>query len=242
MSAVDPPPSAPGPRDGVTRAVSIRDLCMGDLDAVTVLHRTAFPTNVHGRLGRRFLRAYLHSFLDSPYAVAWVAAGGRGKPVGFLVGILDTAQHRRHVRHRHMARLAPATALGLLRHPRLSSVLVLRRIGLRLARWRRGREPAGSAGSGATPAGPVAVLSHVAVAETARGSGLGSLLVERFEEAARSSGAQRACLATLADDDGAGDFYRARGWTLETRRRTADGRMLELYELPVGTGTGSAAE
>lgn len=233
MSAVEPPSSHAGARNGTEGTVTVRDLRADDLDAVTVLHRAAFPTNVLGRLGRRFLRAYLRTFLDSPDAVAWVAVGGDRQPVGFLVGVLDTARHRRHVRREHTARLALAAALGMLGHPGLAGRLVARRITLRVARWRRGRAQEESA----TPGGPVAVLTHVAVAEKARGSGTGSLLVARFEEAARSSGARRACLATLADDRGAGGFYRARGWTMETRRRTADGRTLEIHELPFGTDT-----
>lgn len=235
MPAAEPPPSAPGPRDSAAGAVTIRRLRTDDLVRVAALHRGAFPTNVVGRLGPRLLRVHLSTFVDSPHAVAWVAQDTAGHPVGFLVGVLDTARHRRHLRREHAARLGVAAAGGMLRHPRLACVLLVRRITLLRGRWRSRASTGVPPADGPPAGGPTAVLSHVAVAPHARGSGAGTALIERFEEAARASDAQRAALATLADERGAGSLYRVRGWILQRRRRTADGRDLELYELPVRT-------
>lgn len=88
---------------------------------------------------------------------------------------------------------------------------------------------AGGDGPVAGTDGSVAVLSHVAVTPDARGRGAGSRLVAHFERMAGRSGAARLCLAT-ADDNTAAGLYERRGWRLQTRRRTFDGRALRLYE------------
>lgn len=203
----------------------IRSLEEHDLDRITSDHRNHFPENVMGRLGPAFLRSYYRTFLDAPHAIALVAEH-EGVPSGFLVGILDTRRHRQWLKRKHGWSLALTGLAGLLRHPRIGTRLVVRRITLRL----RGTSSPG--GLPAEPSGsPVAVLSHVAVDEHARGLGIGRHLVEEFSQAARRHGAGRACLATLDGEGGAGPFYTHHGWTLTARRQTFDGRWIQLYEL-----------
>jgi ribosomal protein S18 acetylase RimI-like enzyme len=74
----------------------------------------------------------------------------------------------------------------------------------------------------------VAVLTHVTVAEDARGAGVGGRLVQGFVERARRAGAREVRLITEADG-AAARFYWSLGWTRRARRRASDGSEVEEY-------------
>lgn len=214
------PVARPGP---VPRVRALRD---DDLPAVLDLHLATFPDNVMGRFGRRLLRAYYRTFLTGPDALALVATDASGRPLGYLVGVLATARHRRWVRTHHRGELILAALPAFMSRPRLAAGMVRRRLAVVL----RSRVGDRSATPGAVGVpGPIAVLSHVAVAPAARGAGLGEALVARFEDAAEESGAALLCLATV-DGGRAAALYERRGWRATARRRTFDGRTLRLYE------------
>lgn len=206
--------------------VSLRLMGRGDMAFVTGEHREHFPENVMGRLGGPFLWRYYRTFLDTPHAVATIAESD-GAPVGYLVGILDTRQHRQQLVRRHGGMLLIAASLGAAVHPRTAGRLFARRVSTRVRRlFQRTRM------TGSTPApGRVAVLSHVATVQNMRGKGVGNALVENFVEASRAGGADRISLATLDGPEGAGPFYTRQGWHLQTRRQTFDGRWIRLYDL-----------
>jgi ribosomal protein S18 acetylase RimI-like enzyme len=206
-----------------------RRMGLSDLEFVVDEHLAHFPDNVFGQLGRRFLTEYYRTFLDGPHADAVVALMA-GAPAGFLVGVLDVREHRRLVRRFHARRLAWHAAIALARRPGMAFALIRRRIAVRLAAFRR----AGSAG--VDPVEGVAVLSHVAVQQEARGVGLGTSLILGFVDRARDAGASTVSLATAAGAEGAGDLYERLGWQLATERDTFDGRRIALYDLDLRTG------
>ena len=205
-------------------AVTVRRMGLGDLPFVLHQHLEHFPSNVFGRMGLLFLRRYYRTFLDGPEAAAYVVAVDQ-RPAGYLVGILDTRRHRMLVKRHHGAALMLTAVVGSARHPRLATSLLVRRITLRLRRAHGISEPSTS-----WDGAPVAVLSHVAVASTSQGMGLGGTLVDTFEKAARHAGAGRICLATL-EGAAAASFYEQRGWRLMGTRQTFDDRRIRLYEL-----------
>jgi ribosomal protein S18 acetylase RimI-like enzyme len=182
----------------------------GDLRFAAELHRRFLGHGLFPALGPTFLRAYLATYLVSPFAMALVAAIG-GRPVGFLVGTIDDRLHYRYVLRRRGLRLAILGAVGLLVRPRVAVWF----LHTRVARYVRGlRRLTGPGGTG--PAAPGvdrdAVLAHVAVSPTARARGAGSALVEEFGHYARNAGASSAQLVTRADNSGAGLFYERLGW------------------------------
>jgi GNAT superfamily N-acetyltransferase len=239
------PPATPTPESSGARepvGTDIRSMARGDLPFVLRQHRSAFPDNVMGRMGPIFLRRYYRTFLDGPFAVA-VVAERHGRPVGYLVGILDTARHRRRLLRRHGAALAVALLIGFALHP----VLVTRTMTSRASKALSSKRAADDHGSDSGPAdggdgdvgsepGPVAVLSHVAVPESSQRLGVGRRLVDFFVEEARAAGCAEVCLATLDDADGAWKFYERLGWELTSTRRTFDGRPLRFYCLRLGDG------
>jgi ribosomal protein S18 acetylase RimI-like enzyme len=211
-----------------------RDLTPHDLDAVRKLHLEAFPTNVWSRLGGTLLTTYLRLFIDSPYASAIGALSperppgdARATPVGHLVGILDTRRHREWVWRHGAGRLLLALLPAIVRHPYLLAGLFARRFKVLKQRLRPKQEPP-TPGPDPSTRHPVAVLSHVAIQPAWRGNELGDGLVTEFLSRAAAAGAGRACLATL-EDGGAGAWYEARGWALEARRETFDGRWILIY-------------
>lgn len=204
-----------GGRGVLDGAVTVRVLEEADVAFAARLHAQALPHGFFVLLGPGFLRAYYRGFSASPHAVALVAERD-SEPIGVLVGTLDSAAHHRHVVRRHGRRLAVIGAAGLALHPRAAQRFIRTR-ALRYVRsiaraWRPG--PAGSAGAqpGTRRRGPLGVLSHVAVATGARGTGAGTALVESFVAAARQAGTARVELVTGTGSEGAGSFYERLGW------------------------------
>lgn len=207
--------------------LGLRPLDRRDLAFSAALHAHALPHGFFADLGPRFLRGYHATFLDSPHAVALAAMLG-GHPVGTLVGILDPAHHTRWVLRRRGMDLALRGALALAVRPRVALRFLRTRVRRYAHAWLRHRHRPAKRPAAADSRLP-AVLSHVAVVPSARGTGAGAALVRAFEEAARRSGATRAILTTLEGPDGAGPFYARLGWERTTTRRTHDGLPMEEW-------------
>ena len=60
-------------------------------------------------------------------------------------------------------------------------------------------------------------LQFIAVDTLARGDGVGSVLVDSFEERARESGSTRLSLDVSGSNEGARRFYERRGWNVESQ-------------------------
>lgn len=205
----------------------VRPIEPSDLDLCAALHAETLPHGFFAGLGRRFLRAYLATFLASPHAVALLVKAGE-TPVGMIVGILRPGAHTRWVVRHRGVRLALLAGLALATRPRLA----VRFARTRISRYRRAWS-ARKTESPAEPAGRPAVLSHVAVAPAARGAGLGAQLVDAFVDAARAAGCGRVVLVTLAGDGGAAGFYLRQGWIESGLRRDFDGEPMIELTLPL---------
>ena len=192
----------------------------------SALHSQALDHGFFVALGTRFLRKYYATFRDSPHAIGLIASVG-GQPVGFLVGAVEARAHARWVVRHRGAALALNAAAGLIWRPAAALRFLRTRLRRYAGTWRRHRGNGGAARPGS--AGEAAVLSHVAVVPGARRLGAGRLLAREFEALARSRGASRAFLNTLAGEDGAGKFYAALGWSQTTQMSTVDGRRVEEW-------------
>jgi len=145
---------------------------VADLAVAARLHAALPPHGFFAFLGLRYLRAYYGTFLASPHAIG-LAADLEGQPVGVLVGTSANAAHYHWViRHRGL-RLAILAASAMLLRPAVAAWFLrtrLRRYGRRvlpvvLGHARRGGGPAPTDTAG----GDTAVLTHVMVADQARG-------------------------------------------------------------------------
>lgn len=207
-----------------------------DLDFVVDEHLRHFPDGFFARLGPAFLTEYYRGFLTGQHACTTVAEVA-GRPAGYLVGVTDPPAHREHVVRRHGRKLVVRGVAAMARRPSLAWCFLRTRAVLyarKLLYRRRGRPHAeGSIVRAEQGAGRTAVLTHVAVAPQAQSGGIGSELIRRFDDEVTARGCERITLVTASGDNGAGPYYRRRGWEPHGERRTPDGLWLTTYERPV---------
>lgn len=211
----------------MTGGVQIRPLRGADLAWTAALQREALPHGFFARLGTRVLRDYQRTFLDSPYGIA-LAAEADGEPLGFLVGTADADAHREWVFRRRRARMLAAGLPALAAHPRVLARFVRTRAARYLGRLAKTAAP-GQTLADPPPAGPRAVLTHVAVDPGRRRSGAGRALADAFLAEAHARGATHARLTTLHDDRGAEDFWAALGWSKGAVVTDDDGRRHRIF-------------
>lgn len=210
-------------------AVHVRRARADDLPRTADVHRRSLPAGFFARLGTRFLTRYHATFATGPRATLLVAADG-DQVLGFLAGTLDNAEHYRSLlRHRPVGLLTSGAA-ALLRDRDLAAEFVRTRIARYVRAIARQLRPAERDAASAADDGKrsVAVLTHVAVREDARGSGAGRALVTAFTEQARAGGADEMRLVTALDGGGP-RFYRQLGWASRGIRRAKDGTVVEEF-------------
>lgn len=224
------PASAEGSAEVASPApeVRVRPARPTDLVRTARVHRWALPDGFFARLGTAFLRRYHATFVTSPRATLLVAEDADHEVVGFLAGTVDNAAHYRNVVQRRPLGLVLSGVAALLREPRLAGEF-LRTRTLRYARALL-RALAGGRTRVAASEGPrrVAVLTHVAVTDGARGLGAGRALVADFTRRAREARADELRLVTRAGGAAAG-FYRRLGWTSRGTRTASDGTFVEEF-------------
>ncbi|MET8830721.1 GNAT family N-acetyltransferase [Streptomyces sp. NPDC004610] len=234
-----PSPGAGEPGDG---PVTVRFMDTRHLAYVVGEHLRHFPGGFFARLGRGFLTAYTRTHLTSPHATGFVAELD-GEPVGYLVGVIDPALHRRHLLRDHGLGLALRGLAALTLRPTVAARFLRTRLPRYVRKLLPGvgapppPEPKPEPGAGRSRPVRGAVLSHVAVSERARSLGIGSVLIERFTDFAVLAGCDRISLVTAAGPGGAGPYYERRGWHPDGETRTPDGVRFLLYakNLPAPT-------
>lgn len=212
-------------------SVAVRPIVDADLDFCAALHAETLPHGFFAQLGHRFLKAYLATFVASPEAVALLATAA-GTRVGMVVGMIRPAAHTRWVMRHHGPRLALRGLLGLASRPGLAILFARTRVPRYRRAWSR-RRPTPTAETAEAVAQQSAVLAHVAVLPGAQGSGLGSTLVDAFVNAARDAGCREVLLTTLDGPQGAGGFYRRRGWAERGTSLDFDGNTVLAFALPL---------
>jgi len=218
------PAAAPIGRAG---GVRLRTMVSTDLPFVVREHGEHFPEGFFARLGEGFLTAYYAAFLSSAHATNYIAELN-GEQVGFLVGVTDPGAHRGHVLRRHGRALALKALRSLLLHPRLARLFLRTRVRLYARKLLRHRKLSTMAGAGPGSAS-TAVVVHVAVDSAHQSRGIGSALIEKFDQVAAGVGCTRLVLVTASGADGAGPYYERHGWEARGDHRTHDGLRLTTY-------------
>ncbi len=207
-------------------AVGIRTARHEDLPFVVAQHQSFFPDGFFVRLGGSFLSEYYRSFMTDQASCVLVAEES-GRPVGYLVGTPNPGLHRHHVMSQHGRRLCLLGLGALLRQPSLI-LMFLRTRGWRylraVIRDRRGARVRGVA----TRTDTTGVLNHVAVLPEHQGEGVGSLLIQALEDAARTAGCDRLVLVTRSDGL-APAYCRLTGWSYVGERCTPEGYWLTTF-------------
>jgi glycosyltransferase involved in cell wall biosynthesis/ribosomal protein S18 acetylase RimI-like enzyme len=175
--------------------VRVRPARPEEAAAMARLHRRSMPTAFLPRLGDGFLRQLYRTAIEDPKTVALVAERD-GAFAGFAMA---TPSVRGFYRRFATRRGALAAALA---SPRLARPSVIR----------RARETA-AYGNGRLDL-PEAELLSIAVAETARGRGVGRALEAEIREGLGDKGVSRFKVIVGADNVAANKFYAACGYSI----------------------------
>ena len=150
-----------------------------------------------------------------------------------VVGVTAPRAHTNWVLRKQGVRLALFGFAALVTRPLVGLRFARTRLARYAGAWRRHRAGSGNADTAKLPAPArrTAILSHVAVTPGAQRAGVGGQLVDAFVEAARERGAERVVLLTLAEENGAGAFYAARGWAPGDVHSTPDDQAMREWSL-----------
>lgn len=183
------------------------------------LHLEVLGTEFLARGGERFLRLYHRAWCESPAGLALAAVDASGELAGVLLGTLEPAAHYRSMARRHGFGLALCLLGHALTHPRFAKELLV----TRAVRYARGavrvmaRRPAPTRGTAPEegpeegPEGKEGEITHLMVAPSARGAGVGKALVHEALRAAEAAGIEQVVLVTRPEL-ASGGFYLHLGW------------------------------
>jgi GNAT superfamily N-acetyltransferase len=189
----------------------------------SAMHRTALSSGLFPRLGPRFIRAYHRSFVESPHGVA-LAVEVDGRPVGFVLGVLDDRAHYRYVLRHHGIGLGIRAVAAMGVRPRVLALFVRTRASRYLRGARKllpstSRSERTGIGGGAPPTRSKTTVVHIAIDPSMRGLGLGRDLLDTFETIAGALGTDRVEAAT----EHASGFYLELGWIPVSETSDLDG-------------------
>ncbi len=187
----------------------IRPLIAQDIPRVVELFCEQFPNLNWTRLGRKFIRKFIHwHFMVHP-ELALVSESGN-QLIGFIVGA--TGGHREY--YRQVLRYAfPEFLSGSLLHPWLFLKPGFLRLWSEFLRGQRSnRTPPDKIGVGKTGE-QKAIISFVAVTGSAQGHGAGAHLMQAFEGAAFQAGNEVLSSYTEINNYAARRLHEKCGWT-----------------------------
>jgi ribosomal protein S18 acetylase RimI-like enzyme len=192
--------------------MSVRRLGQDDCLEVARLHMNALPTPFAGRSGEALLRIYYRSVTAEQGAVGYVAVNSGAQVIGFVCGVWNPGQLRRHmVSHYGLALLWWGSGQLLQKPQFLASVP---------GRLRRAPDDAPARESVHEPGYE---LRPIVVAETARGSGAARMLVETLLQDARKRGFKEMYLYVETENLAARKFYAKAGFA-EVDQEELEGR------------------
>lgn len=208
--------------------VVIRPAAEEDLKLMASNMIRHLPEGLFPRLGKRFVRRWMQTFLTEQYGVALVAVtiDAPRQQVGFLIGSTNQVRHVADVLHHHKWSLLFSGLAALCLRPRVLLHFLRTRARPYLRRI-TGRT--NNPGVETLPRPATAVITSLVVLPTLRGGGIGRFLVEDFLDRAAADRASLAELVTTAGAAGAGDFYGKIGWTCVEERHSKDGTPIHTY-------------
>lgn len=187
-----------------------------DVRPLARLHRSAFPGFFLTELGEPFLVQLYRGYLADPTAVTVVAHGVDGSVRGSVVGTTEPAGFFHRLLKTQWPGFAVASVRAVFGRPGSTGRL------LRAVRY-RGDVPSSATG---------ALLSSVCVDVDAQGTGVGGRLVDAWTQEVHRRGVHNAFLTTDADNnDEVNSFYARRGWVLDERFTTREGRSMNRYTI-----------
>lgn len=210
--------------------IQSRELQVADLSAIAEVHRAAFPRSLITRLGPEAVRRYYAWQLLGPHEVDAEAAFLEGRLVGYCFGGVFRGAMSGYLRA-NRGYLAccllrrPWIILEAARQGRLSSRLVRR-----VLRSGATEDPSAVSTPSTEPVTrPFGILA-IAVDPRTRRAGVGRLLMNRMESAARHRGRTVMELTVHPSNRSAVAFYEQLGWCRVERANQWSGLMRKAVE------------
>jgi ribosomal protein S18 acetylase RimI-like enzyme len=206
---------------------AVRALEMGDVPAVSTIHRAAFPESALSRLGAGVVRRQYEWLLLGPHEVVALGAFDGDQLVGFCFGGVFKGAMSGFLQKNRVF-----LAWSVITHPWLATDPAFRgrlgegvRILARYVRRRRRRSEGLPARQvRASEARSFGILS-IAVDPRRQGTGAGKVLMRRSEEIAIERGFRTMDLTVHPENEQAVRFYERRGWERRVRDGGWDGVM-----------------
>lgn len=181
------------------------ELSFSDFRTIADLHSNGIPFGFLSTLGPRFLAKLYSGIADSPGSCLLVERDAQGQVIGFVSGSLSIRACYRYVLRRNFI------SLGFLLLPHLFSLANFRRIleTLKYPFKKQATQQAEGVSDVSTE------LLSIAVADCARGKGVGKKLVRSLEAFFLTQGYCGAYkVVTWAEDARSNAFYRSAGFVL----------------------------
>jgi ribosomal protein S18 acetylase RimI-like enzyme len=190
----------------VERNVIIRDLIRADMKAVARVHVQAFPSSALTRLGLEAVKRYYEWLLLGPHDAVRFGAFEDGQAIGFCFGGIFRGALSGFLRANRGFLI-----FRVILRPWLVTNQIFRDRLLRAVRiLRRSSNGRPSPLNGSTPR-PFGILS-IGVLPSAQGLGVGRLLMQQTEDAARRDGYSEMLLTVSTSNHKAIRFYENLQW------------------------------
>ncbi len=222
-----------GHRTRVSWTLQIRPILASDRTRSARLHQEVLHMEFLTRCGPAFLRSYHRAWIESPAGFALGAFDGDGALVGVVLGALDPAAHVAGMLRRHGLVLGARLVAAAAFRPRLARELVTTR-STRYARglWRTMLRPIRQAKAVKAPVvdqqSRSGEVTHLFVATSHQGSGVGRALLGEVEVLARRTALEDLVLVT-PPDQAARAFYETLGWSNEGLITSKSGETFVRY-------------
>ncbi len=196
----------------------IRPATACDLARIVDIHVESFPTFFLTSLGPRFLHCLYEEILADPAGIELVYKQ-EAVVAGFVAGTTEPRGFYRRLLTGRWHRFGLASVGPLLKNPLIAPRL--------LNAFRKSKEEPGGRRCG--------LLMSIAVDPLTQAHGIGSALVMAFLEESRKRGLEAVHLTTDSHkNDRANRFYEKLGFTVSNTIVTAQGRVMNDYEIHIG--------
>lgn len=196
--------------------MEVKAFAENHLDAVRDLHMWAFKDHLNVLLGKKYIREFLKWFISKGDCINVVGLMDDGTVCGYIVGAPWGYQQQMNKSLLQVAALEMAKRPWLFLHKkiilsvclRVKTILGLNKfIGETSNRYE----------------GKILSLVGIGVAERAQGSGLASIMMDRFMEKAKMEGFQFVRLSVYSTNSRARKFYEKMGWQPEITNKPVMG-------------------
>ena len=210
------------------KQIEIRNLSLEEVDQIAKIHINAFQESLISKLGTKVTKAYYKWQFESPDDVYSIGAFIDNRLVGFSFGgIFKMALGGFIANNRKLVFSQILLHPWVLLHPHFTKKILL---GLRLFFLfpKKGHQNKFQNAEFSKKGKPYFGILSIAINSSARGKGVGRLLMERTETLAKENEFRKMLLSVDPNNKNAVDFYLHLGWEKEMLTTEWNGKMIKF--------------